>query len=132
MSATEKLRSLAVPTTAVLLLALCGCQGLKNPSAGGGDITSVNHIIFMVQENRSLDTYFGQLPAYWAANGYPAQQFDGIPANASNPGFNGAPAVSAFHLATECIENLTPSWDESHLDWNLNDPTSSTASMDGF
>lgn len=31
-----------------------------------------------------------------------------------------------------CIENLTPSWDESHLDWNLNEPTSATATMDGF
>ena len=86
----------------------------------------------MAQENRSLDTYFGQLPAYWAANGFPAQQFDGMPTGASNPGFNGAPPVSDFHLATECVENLTPSWDESHLDWNLNDPTSSTATLDGF
>ena len=115
------------------LLVLCGCQGLKQSSPSGtGDITAINHIIFMAQENRSFDTYFGQLPAYWAANGFPSQQFDGMPANASNPGYNGNPAVSAYHLATDCIENLTPSWDESHLDWNLQNPTSSSAAMNGF
>ena len=95
-------------------------------------LQSVNHVIFMLQENRSFDTYFGQLPAYWQANGFPSQQFDGIPSNASNPNFAGTGTVSAYHIATECTENLTPSWDESHLDWNLKDPTSSTATMDGF
>jgi phospholipase C len=121
--------------TMVSLVALCGCQGLKsdpgNPG-GGGNLQSVNHIVFMAQENRSFDTYFGQLPAYWKANGYPSQQFDGMPANASNPTFDGTGTVSAFHVATECTENLTPSWDESHLDWNLKDPTSNTATLDGF
>jgi len=113
-------------------LGLAGCQGLRQPSSGSGDISAVNHIVIMVQENRSFDTYFGQLPAYWAANGFSSQQFDGMPANASNPSFDGSSTVPAYHLATECIENLTPSWDESHLDWNLQEPTSSTATMDGF
>ncbi len=124
-----------VACSTCLLFALCGCQGLKSGSTGGGgggSLQSINHIIFLAQENRSLDTYFGQLPAYWQANGYPAQQFDGMPANASNPTFDGTGTVNAFHLATECTENVTPSWDESHLDWNLKEPTSSTATMDGF
>ncbi len=117
-----------------LLAVMCGCQGTQQPTSSQPDpgLQSINHIIFMAQENRSFDTYFGQLPAYWAANGFPAQQFDGIPANASNPGYNGAAPVSAFHIASECIENLSPSWDESHLDYNLQSPTSSTATMDGF
>ena len=122
-----------------LMLALCGCQGLSsgptapsNPTGSNSGINSINHIIVMVQENRSFDNYFGQLPAYWAANGFPAQQLDGMPANASNPGYKGAPAIPAFHVATECIELLSPSWNESHLDWNLEDPSSSTARMDGF
>jgi phospholipase C len=55
-----------------------------------------------------------------------------LPANASNPAYQGTGTVSAFHLATECIENLSPSWNESHVDWNRNDPTSSTALMDGY
>ena len=86
-----------------------------------------------------FDHYFGQLPAYWQANGYPqaSAPFDGLPADASNPAYNGTTTpgtqtVQAFHLATECIENLSPSWDEAHEDWNIQFPTSSTAMMNGF
>ncbi len=131
-----------------LALALCGCQGMQNGTTTTtttttttppptGSIQSVKHIILMAQENRSFDSYFGQLPAYWAANGFPSQQFDGLPANASNPSYNGSntapgPPFPAYHIATECTENLTPSWDESHLDFNLGNPSSSTATNDGF
>lgn len=37
---------------------LTGCQGLRNSSGAAqvsGDITKVNHIILMLQENRSFD-----------------------------------------------------------------------------
>jgi phospholipase C len=117
-----------------LLGVLCGCQGVSSNVTP--QLNPINHVVFMVQENRSLDTYFGQLPAYWQANGYPqASQpsaFDGMPANASNPSFDGTSTVSAFHVATECVQNLSPSWNESHEDWNRTEPTSSTATMDGF
>ena len=139
MASYQKFQSCSLWILVTFLAALCGCTGLAKapptpPPTGNptGDITSINHIIFMVQENRSFDTYFGQLPAYWAANGYPAQQFDGLPANASNPSFDGTSQVAAYHVATECIQNLSPSWNESHVDWNRNDPTSSTPTMDGF
>jgi phospholipase C len=139
MDLLEKLGGIRVACLSVMLLALCGCQGLRSDpvgSGGGGgnagSLKSINHIIFMAQENRSLDTYFGQLPAYWQAHGYSSLAFDGMPANASNPAASGTGTVAAFHLATECVENLTPSWDESHVDWNLNNPTSSTPTMDGY
>ena len=136
MSSTETLGRVGPAGMLVLSLVLCGCRGLVNgssdtPPPPAGNLQSINHIIFMAQENRSFDTYFGQLPAYFAANGYP-QTADGMPANASNPTVDGTGTISAFHVATECTENLTPSWDESHLDWNLKNPSSSTATMDGF
>lgn len=109
---------------------LLSCQGLTGNS--NPTLNPINHIVFMAQENRSFDTYFGQLPAYWQANGIPSQQFDGLPANASNPTMDGTGTIPAFHLATVCTDNLTPSWDESHLDWNLHAPTSSTPTLDGF
>ena len=103
---------------------------------GGGtpqaSLESINHIVFMLQENRSFDSYFGQLPAYWQANGFPAQQFDGLPAGASNPSFDGLSTVGAYHLQTECFANLSPSWNESHVDRNRQDPSSATATMDGY
>ncbi len=63
MTAKERLRTNSVAGMIVLLLMLSGCQGIKQSTSGTGDITSVNHIIFMAQENRSFDNYFGQLPA---------------------------------------------------------------------
>jgi len=135
---TAMLRCLAAAGILAGLLALCGCQGLVagSPSAATtADLQSINHIVFMAQENRSFDNYFGQLPAYWAANGYPSQQFNGLPPGASNPSYSAAgpsTPVSSFHYATECIDNLSPSWDESHLDWNLNEPIGPTATLDGF
>jgi phospholipase C len=126
-------RALSALSTTAILLMLCGCQGLTgSATTPTAELQPINHIVVMVQENRSLDTYFGQLSAYWQAKGLPAQQFDGIPAGASNPTFDGTSTVSAYHLATTCMENVTPSWDESHLDWNLHNPTSSTATMDGY
>lgn len=134
--AEAKLRSYSLAFIVALMFELAGCQGLPGnianvppPPAG---FLSINHIVVMAQENRSLDSYFGQLQAYWAANGYPSQQFDGLPSHASNPAFVKRTTVSSFHLATECVENLSPSWNESHLDWDLKNPTSSTATMDGF
>jgi phospholipase C len=99
-------------------------------------ITNVNHIIIMLQENRSFDHYFGHLMDYWKANGYPQatddSDFDGEPANASNLDPAGAP-VQAFNLQSACQENPSPSWNESHGDRNLHDPTNpDDAPMDGF
>src|SRR5579864_8032320 len=52
-------------------------QVLQSSAPAG--ITKLNHIIFMVQENRSLDHYFGELRKYWADNGYSDRSFDGLP-----------------------------------------------------
>ena len=116
---------------------------------------SINHIIFMLQENRGLDHYFGAMREYWAANGYPDQPFDGLPQfnnpsqpAATSPGCDPAlsepfppndchtsansPAVASFHMLSQCVENPSPSWNESHVDWNMNSPLSGTATMDGW
>jgi hypothetical protein len=77
---------------------LIGCRGLGGVSSG--DLAAVNHVVFMLQENRSFDTYFGQLNAYRQAHGLPAD-VDGMPANAANPADNGT-KVSAFKLNTLC------------------------------
>ena len=86
--------ALALVSTVVLVLSSCG-GGASSSNSGPvtqpspsvpGLSQSVNHIIFMAQENRGFDHYFGKLADYWAANGFPPQSFDGLPANASNPG----------------------------------------------
>jgi phospholipase C len=113
----------------------------------------------MVQEHSSFDNHFGALRDYWAKNGYPDQSFDGLPQfnptsgaaplyapPPTNPGCNPAfpppndcvydanNAVSSFHLKTVCTENASPSWNESHVDWNFHDQLGLTppAALDGF
>ncbi|HJT72242.1 MAG TPA: alkaline phosphatase family protein [Terriglobales bacterium] len=121
-------------------------------------LQSINHIIFLAQENRSFDEYFGALREYWAQNGIPDQPFDGLPQfnpagdpNAgpppTNPGcdptlpyppnswcsFNqNSPPVQSFHYGSTCVENPSPSWGEAHRQWNAGDPTSATPAMNGF
>lgn len=121
-------------------------------------VTVLNHIIFMAQENRSLDHYFGALRAYWRANKFSDISFDGLPQfnptsgaaplygpPPSNPGCDPAypvpadctvdsssPQINSFHLLTQCIENPSPSWNESHADWNRANPLSAKALLDGY
>ena len=140
-------------------LVLFGCGAIGHPvPAGTQNITVINHIVFLAQENRSFDHYFGALRGYWAQNGFPDQSFDGLPqfnpASGVAPLVGPAPAipgcdpnspppadcvpdpnslVTSYHLATQCIENPSPSWDESHADWNYNDLVgASPAAMNGF
>jgi len=77
---------------------------------------SVNHIIWLVQENRSFDSYFGKLGLYRKSKGLPeeingvdvdsAVQLKDLQGNLRTP----------FHYVTECTENLSPAWNESHFD----------------
>ena len=127
---------------AILGLLLCvGCAGVgvSPPGAGGAvqpqmphDIKAVNHIVFMLQENRSFDSYFGQLGAYRAANGYgSAGDVDGLPSGAANPADDGS-TVASFHFHTSCIENISPDWLESHADYHLYDAGSNQFLGNGF
>ena len=109
-----------------------------------GTFQSLNHIILFAQENRSLDHYFGYMRAYWAANGIADQSFDGLPQfnpasgiaplqgpAPTNPGCDPSnpdgpkvctadPSnpVTSFHLGSICTEELSPFWNEAHVDWN--------------
>jgi len=114
-------------------------------------LNGFNHIIFMAQENRSFDHYFGAMRAYWAATGIPDQSFDGLPQfnptqglpplygpPPSNPGCdpngkNGLPFancvvdnnssnITSFHLITQCIENVYPHWEGDHYYMDWTNP----------
>jgi phospholipase C len=125
-----------------------------------GSLQSLNHIILFAQENRSFDHYFGYMRAYWAANGIADQSFDGLPQfnpasgipplqgpAPTNPGCDpsnpdGADVctpdsdnpVTSFHMQSICTEELSPFWDESHLDWNDNFsyPNNISEQLNGF
>ena len=99
------------------------------PSAG---IKAVNHIIFMMQENRSFDSYFGKLGAYREANGYgKASDIDGLSDSASNVADDGT-VVKPFHLRTACMENALPDWGQGRQHYNFKHPESDAFLGDGY
>ena len=51
----------------------------------------LNHIIFLAQENRGLDHYFGALRSYWKNDGFADRSFDGLPQ--FNPNVRPRPAL---------------------------------------
>ena len=134
----ERFWIFAIATLLTVSLTACG-GGTSNSgnasqnssSGGGGGIGSVQHVVIMLQENRSFDHYFGFLNDYRASQGQ-ARNVDGMPPGASNIGFDGVTNIPVFHLATACTEDLSSFWNESHVDWNLHHPTSDTPKMDGF
>jgi phospholipase C len=123
-----------------------------------GNISEVNHVVIMVQENRSLDHYLGALREYWKENGYADESFDGLPQfnptsgaaplqgpAPSNPGcdpnqpppkdcsYDTNNPVTSYQLITACIENPSPAWNEAHVDWNYGDQVGLyPAQLNGF
>jgi len=101
----------------LLSLLMSACQGLGGGSSAptptptpAGSLNSINHIVLFMQENRSFDTYFGQLNAYRAKQTPPLPQdvdtwtsgTDKTPANVSTPGYDpdtgkAGPPIKAFH-----------------------------------
>ena len=161
MSFMWNLKSLLVVGIAALLAGTTWAQSsvpTKQSSAVPG-LSRLRHIIVLAQENRSFDQYFGELREYWAQNGYPDQSFDGLPqfnpksgiaplygpppaVPGCDPAFPppsdckinaNSPAVASFELLTECTENTSPSWNEAHRDWDVNDPLGlRPAMLNGF
>lgn len=83
-------------------------------TAASNGLSNLKHIIFTLQENRSFDSYLGRLGAYKASEGL-ANDIDGLNLNATLPNTKGQP-VHPFHYQTVCTENLSPAWNESHVD----------------
>lgn len=129
---------LSAGTTAAFLTGSCGSGGGStggNGGNGGGNASQINkleHVIFTMQENRSFDHYFGQMPAFRNQREIPSD-VDGLPGDAANPARDDpSQLVRPYHLSTQCHENLRPGWNESHRQWNRNNPAASTGTLDGF
>jgi phospholipase C len=84
----------------------------------------IKHIFFLFQENRSFDMYFGQLGGYRTGrlaqfNIADTQTVDSFDPNVILTNSHTGATVTPFHELTECTENLSPAWDESHHDTGL-------------
>src|ERR1700751_3321753 len=128
----ELLKLGAAATVAELAsLGLHGCGGgsVTSPPvlAACAKLTDIEHVVILIQENRSFDHYFG---SYRGVRGFsdksPAfAQPD--PANTGNPPTG---ILQPFHLDTSttnaaCTHDITHDWVPQHKSWN-------NGGMDGF
>lgn len=109
--------------------------------ATSGSITAVNHIIFMLQENRSFDSYFGMLNPYRKAHGwnigddgheYDVDGIDDKLSTITNVDDEGQ-AFNLFHATSTCLDDMSSAWLESYGDISRYDfTTTRKISLDGF
>jgi phospholipase C len=118
-----------------------------------GTVNSVNHVIFMLQENRSFDSYFGMLNPYRKANKdsngnyfnvgddknvYNVDGIDDKLTTISNTTDTGNALVPVetfplFHTSSSCLDDMTSSWLESYGDVSRYDfSLTRSMLMDGF
>jgi phospholipase C len=106
-----------------MLLASCGGATAKKAAAikpAGSDLGAVEHVVFLMHENRSFDHYFG---TYKGVRGFDdaRARHEGLFAQAWPGG--AAPRLLPFHLDTansdaECTFDLSHQWDAQHQCWN--------------
>ncbi|HET9088498.1 MAG TPA: alkaline phosphatase family protein [Acidobacteriaceae bacterium] len=111
-----------------------------------GSLQSINHVVFMLQENHTFDNYFGMLNPYrqsqttngqaWniGDNGtiYNVDGIDDKLTTISNQDDQGT-SYSLFKLASTCVDDMSSAWLESYGDVNRYDfLTTRPINMDGF
>jgi phospholipase C len=94
-------------------------------AARGSDLGAVDHIVFLMMENRSYDHYFGAYPRGRGFDDHPRHRL-GVFAQ-DYPGAGGAGLypkhkLLPFHLKSksgfECTDDITHNWGPMHLCWN--------------
>ena len=97
----------------------------------GSDLGAIEHVVFVMQENRSFDHYFGSYKGVLGFDDHPADSLgvfaQSYPANTTRPPLG---IVLPFHLDTssghgECTRDLNHSWGPQHECWN-------SGAMDAF
>jgi phospholipase C len=102
---------------------------------------SIQHVIFMLQENHSFDNYFGMLNPYRQSNGfnigddgkdYEVDGMDDKLSTISNEDDEGT-SYSLFKFKTTCVDDMSSDWLSSYGDISrYNFLTTRPVSLDGF
>lgn len=115
------MRSRIASMIAILGLLSAYLATVPDQAAGASatGIARVRHIVVLMQENRSADTYFGQLNA----EGQPAYKREPMK---GNPNPLGPGTIVPFHKPNLCESaDLNHSWNGTHEEWN-------NGAMNGF
>ena len=101
---------------------VAGCVAVPNRGVSAADLQKIQHIVVMMQENRSFDHYFGQLHD----QGQPDAEAAPADASNQNPLDPTGPPITRFHQTQYCeVHDLDHSWNGTHREWN-------GGAMDGF
>jgi phospholipase C len=99
-------------------------RALAGAPAACGRLQDIEHIVIFVQENRSMDSYFG---TYRGVRGFGDPKGVFAQPGYDEPGYDGH--LYPFHLDTksngECTNDITHDWGPTHRSWN-------NGAMDGF
>jgi len=104
-------------------------------------VSKVQHVIFLLQENRSFDSYFGMLNPYRRSNGWnigddgKTYDVDGIDdkLNTISNKDDEGDTFSLYKFRTTCIDDDSSDWLASYGDVNrYNFQTTRPINMDGF
>ena len=106
-----------------------------------GNVQSIDHVVFMLQENHSFDNYFGMLNPYRKTNkwnigddgvDYEVDGIDDKLSKISNLNDQGT-SYSLFKFTSTCVEDESSDWLSSYGDVNRYDfLTTRPILMDGF
>jgi phospholipase C len=100
-----------------LAAAGAGLDGLlAGPAAAAtapraGKLSDIEHVIILIQENRSFDHYFGTLSGVRGFNDARNRQAF------TQQGLSGQ-TLQPFHLNTQCLVDLTHDWKPQHQSWD--------------
>ncbi len=103
------------------IASICGAvtAAVGSSAAATRPIDKINHIVVVMQENRSYDSYFARLH-YQGQSGSEVEPLGG------NPDPNGGRTIHPFLKTAECeVADLNHSWNGTHQEW-------SGGSMKGF
>ena len=98
-----------------------GLEGLLASAAAAaprhGTLKDIEHVVILIQENRSFDHYFGTLSG--------VRGFDDRQDRGAFFQHDGSKTLHPYHLGTHCLSDLTHDWGPQHQAWN-------GGKMDGF
>ena len=106
-----------------------------------GSLNAIQHVVFMLQENHSFDSYFGMLNPYRKVNGWNLgadgkdYEVDGIDdkLNTISNDDDQGDVYNLFKLASTCVDDMSSGWLESYGDVNrYNFLSTRPILMDGF
>lgn len=114
MTRRQALRNLAIAGAGVAGLGGAADELVSRALAASpkhGTLADIEHVVILIQENRSFDHYFG---SYSGVRGFGDRKARSVFYQRGRDGKR----LHPFHLDTNCIADITHNWGPQHDSWN--------------